>query len=152
MTHNIKEIKMKDNLIVEAVFYCGVVKDFDVSLLFEKHPEYKVLKEDNTLWQNAELLPQGSGVYFDDEMDLTVEEILLRKSGNTGKQLVKSRLNRSMRLPVPYLLQGRRRDSVRNSFPCFQVSRNVTFQELKALLQILRWKHCAEYAKCWGLS
>ena len=75
MTHNIKEIKMKDNLIVEAVFYCGVVKDFDVSLLFEKHPEYKVLKEDNVLWKNAELLPQGSGVYFDDEMDLTVEEI-----------------------------------------------------------------------------
>ena len=33
MTHNIKEIKMKDNLIVEAVFYCGVVKDFDVSLM-----------------------------------------------------------------------------------------------------------------------
>ena len=62
MTHNIKEIKMKDNLILEAVFYCGVVKDFDISLVFGKH-------------KNAELLPQGSGVYFDDEMDLTVEEI-----------------------------------------------------------------------------
>ena len=75
MTHNIKEIRVKDNLIVEAVFFCGVVKDFDVSLLFEKYPEYKVLKEDNTLWQNAELLPQGSGVYINDEMDLTAEEI-----------------------------------------------------------------------------
>ena len=66
---------MKDKLIVEAVFFCGVVKDFGVSLVFEKHPEYKVLKEDNNLWQNTELLPQGSGVYFNDEMDLTVEEI-----------------------------------------------------------------------------
>ena len=70
-----RRIRMKDNLIVEAVFYCGIVKDFDVSSLFEKHPEYKVLKQDTGLWKNAELLPQGSGVYFNDDLDLTVEEI-----------------------------------------------------------------------------
>ena len=66
---------MKDNLIVEAVFFCGIVKDFDVSSLFERHPEYKVLERDNGLWKNAELLPQGSGVYFNDDLDLTVDEI-----------------------------------------------------------------------------
>lgn len=75
MNQNIKEIKMKANLIVEAIFFCGVVKDFDVSLLSEKHPEYKVLKQDNGLWENAKLLPQGSGVYFNDDLDLTVDEI-----------------------------------------------------------------------------
>ena len=75
MDQNIREIRMKDNLIVEAVFFSGIVKDFDVSLLFEKHPEYKVLKQDTGLWKNAELLPQGSGVYFNDDLDLTVEEI-----------------------------------------------------------------------------
>lgn len=75
MNQNIKEIKMKANLIVEAIFFCGVVKDFDVSLLFEKHPEYNVLKQDNGLWENAKLLPQGSGVYFNDDLDLTVDEI-----------------------------------------------------------------------------
>ena len=64
MNQNIREIRMKDNLIVEAVFFSGIVKDFDVSLLFEKYPEYKVLKQDNGLWKNAELLPQGSEVYF----------------------------------------------------------------------------------------
>ena len=75
MNQNIKEIRMKDNLIVEAVFFCGIVKDFDVSSLFERHPEYKVLKQDNGLWKNAKLLPQGSGVYFNNDLDLTVEEI-----------------------------------------------------------------------------
>ena len=75
MNQNIREIIMKDNLVVEAVFFDGIVKDFDVSLLFEKHPEYKVLKQDIGLWKNAELLPQGSGVYFNDDLDLTVEEI-----------------------------------------------------------------------------
>ena len=42
MNQNIKEIKIKTNLIVEAIFFCGVVKDFDVSLLFEKHPETRL--------------------------------------------------------------------------------------------------------------
>lgn len=49
MNQNIREIRMKDNLVVEAVFFSGIVKDFDVSLLFEKHPEYKVLKQDTGL-------------------------------------------------------------------------------------------------------
>ena len=75
MNQNIKEIKMKDNLVVEAVFFCGIVKDFDVSFIAEKHPEYKVLEQDNSLWKNAKLMPQGSGVYFNDDLDLTVEEI-----------------------------------------------------------------------------
>lgn len=75
MNQNIREIRMKDNLIVEAVFFNGIVKDFDVSSLFEKHPEYRVLKQDVALWKNAELLPQGSGICFNDDLDLTVEEI-----------------------------------------------------------------------------
>lgn len=75
MNHNIKEIKMKDNLIVEATFFSGEVKEFDVSSLLKKHPEYKILETDRELWKKAELLPQGSGVYFNDDLDLTVEEI-----------------------------------------------------------------------------
>lgn len=75
MNQNIREIRMNDNLIVEAVFFNGIVKDFDVSSLFEKHPEYKVLKQDVALWKNAELSPQGSGICFNDDLDLTVEEI-----------------------------------------------------------------------------
>ncbi len=82
MNQNIKEIRMKDNLIIEAVFFSGIVKDFDVSSLFERHPEYKVLEQDKGLWENAKLFPQGSGVYFNDDLDLTVEEIW--KDGKTA--------------------------------------------------------------------
>lgn len=53
MNQNIREIRMKDNLIVEAVFFNGIVKAFDVSSLFEKHTEYKVLKQDVALWKNG---------------------------------------------------------------------------------------------------
>jgi len=72
---NIKSIKTKDNLMIEATFYSGAVKLFDVSSLFDKHPEYKVLQTDTDLWNSAKLFPQGSGVYFNDDLDLTVEEI-----------------------------------------------------------------------------
>ena len=118
MTHNIKEIRVKDNLIVEAVFFCGVVKDFDVSLLFEKYPEYKVLKEDNTLWQNAELLPQGSGVYINDEMDLTAEEIW--KYGKTvGKVPVEPNTPAQTPSSVMWRKQGNNVFSIVNiSFLC----------------------------------
>ena len=147
MTHNIKEIRMKDNLIVEAVFFCGVVKDFGVSLVFEKHTEYKVLKEDNNLWQNAELLPQGSGVYINDEMDLTAEEIW--KYGKiVGKVPVEPKYEIACAISSARVEKG----LSQKQLSLLSVSLNVTFQELKALLQILRWKHCAEYAKCWSLS
>jgi len=73
--NNIKSIKTKDNLVIEAIFYSGEVKEFDVSSLFDRHPEYKVLQTDSELWHSAKLFPQGSGVYFNDNLDLTVEEI-----------------------------------------------------------------------------
>lgn len=90
MNCNIKEIKREKHLVLKAVFFSGTVKEFDVSSLFEKHPEYKVLQEDDALWKNAKLLPQGSGVYFSDDLDLTVEEIW--KYGKTvGKVAVEPR-------------------------------------------------------------
>ena len=90
MNHNIKEIKMKDNMILEATFFSGDIKDFCVSSLFEKHPEYKVLEANKDLWENAVLLPQGSGVYFNDDLDLTVEEIW-RDGKPAGKAAVEPR-------------------------------------------------------------
>ena len=65
-------------------------KDFCVSSLFEKHPEYKVLEANKDLWENAVLLPQGSGVYFNDDLDLTVEEIW-RDGKPAGKAAVEPR-------------------------------------------------------------
>ena len=90
MNHNIKEIKMKDNMILEATFFSGDIKDFCVSSLFEKHPEYKVLEANKDLWESAVLLPQGSGVYFNDDLDLTVEEIW-RDGKPAGKAAVEPR-------------------------------------------------------------
>lgn len=52
-----------------------MVKEFDVRTLFDEYPEYRVLEVDNQLWASAELLPQGSGIYFNDDLDLTAEEI-----------------------------------------------------------------------------
>ena len=63
MNQSIMDIKMKENLVVEAVFFNGIVKDFDVSLLFEKHPEYKILKHDTELWKKAEITALDSKHY-----------------------------------------------------------------------------------------
>lgn len=71
----IEKIRLKDNLIIEATFFTGEVKAFDVSSLFDEYPAYRLLAEDRSLWASAQLMPQGSGVYFNDDLDLTSEEI-----------------------------------------------------------------------------
>lgn len=75
MVERIASIKLNDDITIEAVFYSGIVKNFDVKNLFDRWPQYRVLKEDTAIWYGAKLLSQGSGVYFNDELDLTAEEI-----------------------------------------------------------------------------
>jgi len=75
MLERIASIKLNDDITIEAVFYSGTVKKFDVKNLFDRYPQYRVLEKDTALWHGAKLLPQGSGVYFNDELDLTAEEI-----------------------------------------------------------------------------
>ncbi len=72
---NIYSIKQLEDCKIKAVFFSGKSKIFDVKRLFATHPEYAVLKSDEKLWKSAKLFPHGSGVYFNDDLDLTAEEI-----------------------------------------------------------------------------
>ena len=72
---NIKSIRLFYDCILEATFFSGDIKLFDVKTLFDSYPSYRKLAEDEKLWRSATLLPHGSGVYFNDEIDLTAEEI-----------------------------------------------------------------------------
>lgn len=81
----IKGIRLFGDCILEATFFSGDVKLFDVKQLFDSYPSYKRLAEDEDLWKSATLLPHGSGVYFNDDIDLTAEEIW--KNGEFVKQI-----------------------------------------------------------------
>ena len=84
---HIKSIKTLENYKIEAVFFSGDKRVFDVKSLYEKHPEYRILSQDHKLWNSAKLLPYGSGVYFNDDLDLTAEEIW-KNGTNAGKDKV----------------------------------------------------------------
>lgn len=71
----IESFRLKDDLKVQAKFFSGIVKEFDVRTLFDEYPEYRILEADRSLWASAELFPQGSGIYFNDDLDLSAEEI-----------------------------------------------------------------------------
>ena len=72
---NIHSIRLFCDCILEATFFSGDIKLFDVKTLFDSYPSYRILAEDEKLWKSATLLPHGSGVYFNDDIDLTAEEI-----------------------------------------------------------------------------
>lgn len=55
MVERIASIKLNDDITIEAVFYSGIVKNFDVKNLFDRWPQYRVLKEDTAIlvWSQA---------------------------------------------------------------------------------------------------
>lgn len=74
MSHKIKAIKMKNDLIVEAVFFNGTVMEYNVADMFALYPQMERL-EDRSLFEGARIDTGGYGISWDDELDLDAETI-----------------------------------------------------------------------------
>lgn len=75
MTHRIQNVKVLDDLILEAVFMGGEIVRYDVKQLFTQFPQFKALLAAQQLFAKAAVDAGGYGIYWNDELDLDAESI-----------------------------------------------------------------------------
>ncbi len=73
MLHKAVKLDYQDGTVLEVCFQDGLVKRFDLSVLFVKYPQLQALK-DRDLFLSGKLM--GSyGIVWNDELDLEVETV-----------------------------------------------------------------------------
>lgn len=75
MTHRIQEVVAKENFIIQATFFGGEIKQYDVKQLFLILPQFQVFQEQKTLFGNVVVDAGGYGISWNDELDLDAETI-----------------------------------------------------------------------------
>lgn len=74
MFHKLKKIQTRDNYIIEAEFQNGIKKIYDLKPILKKIEIFKKLKNKN-LYNSAKIDIGGLGIIWNDEIDLSSEEI-----------------------------------------------------------------------------
>lgn len=75
MMHKIRSIKTKDNLVIEATFFDGTVKEYNVRNMFPFYPLMKELENNNILFNGVQIDSGGYGISWNDDLDLESETI-----------------------------------------------------------------------------
>lgn len=75
MMHKIISIKTKDNLVIEATFFDGTVKEYNVRNIFPVYPLMKELENNNILFKGVQIDSGGYGISWNDDLDLESETI-----------------------------------------------------------------------------
>ena len=73
MFHKAIKLNFKDGTILELTFQDGSVKQYDMCMLFEKHPQLKAL-ENRELFCSGKLLGPY-GIVWNDHLDIEAETI-----------------------------------------------------------------------------
>ncbi len=72
MFHRAVELKYLDGTALEVLFQDGMVKQYDISVLFSKYPQLKAL-EDREIFLQGKL--SAYGIIWNDDLDLETETI-----------------------------------------------------------------------------
>ena len=75
MTHRIIDVKALEDFVVLAIFQNGVVKEYDVKNLVNIFPQFLSLSKDIVLFNTVKVDVGGYGISWNDELDLSAEEI-----------------------------------------------------------------------------
>lgn len=75
MGHRILEVKPKEDCIIEAVFFDGEIKQYDMKRLFVTFPQFKEFVGNRNLFENVTVDIGGYGISWNDELDLAAETI-----------------------------------------------------------------------------
>lgn len=75
MFHKIKSVRPISNCRLLVSFTEGTTKEYDVSLLFHKIKAFQSLTKVQGLFESVVVDPGGYGISWDDELDLSSEEI-----------------------------------------------------------------------------
>ena len=82
MFHKVKEIKCLPNYFLLVTFEDGVVKQYDVKMLFDKWKVFNILKENEMLFEKVKVDEGGYGISWNEEIDLSCNELW-----NNGKDV-----------------------------------------------------------------
>ncbi len=83
MFHKIKSVLPLSEYCLRVQFSEGVTKIYDVKDLFSKWKAFKALQENRELFYEVKTAPGGYGVVWNDDLDLSCEEIY--ENGKTVK-------------------------------------------------------------------
>ena len=81
MFHKIKSVRPLPDRRLSVQFSEGITKIYDVKPLFEKWEAFRVLRDSEELFYEADIAPGGYGVLWNDDLDLACEELY-----NNGKE------------------------------------------------------------------
>ena len=73
MFHKAVDLKFKDGTILEMTFQDGLVKQYDMAVLFEKYPQLRAL-ENRDLFLSGKLMGMY-GIVWNDDLDIEAETI-----------------------------------------------------------------------------
>ncbi len=91
MFHKVKNVFPISDFKLNVQFSEGVTKVYDMKPLFEKLPVFRRLQKDPALFACASVDTGGYGILWDDELDLSCDELwglnesTLRKAISNGK-------------------------------------------------------------------
>ena len=75
MTHRIQNVIAKENLLIEATFFNGDIKQYDVKQLFVMFPQFLILQNNKELFESVIVDQGGYGISWNDDLDLDAETI-----------------------------------------------------------------------------
>lgn len=75
MTHRIKEVTPLENFVVSVIFQNGIEKEYDMKILFEMFPQFKLFEDNQALFNLVKVDVGGYGISWNEELDLDAEEI-----------------------------------------------------------------------------
>lgn len=74
MFHKIKDVKPKEDLIIEVQFENNEIKLYDIKKIINKWNIFEKLK-DKKLFENVKVDVGGYGIIWNEDIDLSCEEI-----------------------------------------------------------------------------
>ncbi len=75
MTHRIQSVNALDNYIIEAQFFSGEIKRYDMKKLFSVFPQFQMFEKVQGLFESIRVDVGGYGISWNEELDLDAETI-----------------------------------------------------------------------------
>ena len=75
MFHKVKSVQALSEYILEITFENDVIKYYDIKPLFDKWDEFKIFQTSPTLFINVKVDIGGYGISWNDEIDLSCNEL-----------------------------------------------------------------------------
>lgn len=75
MYNRLTNVSFKENFKIVAKFNDGKIVAYDLRKLFTRYPIFKELENNPSLFYNGKIAPGGCGIIFNDEIDISTEEL-----------------------------------------------------------------------------